>query len=101
MHRRRSEVQTVESWTPVDPLNLVTMKTCGPRRDQERATSCSLHAARELRSAPCPASIPAPPTEITKKQAEQVITAWIDDGLRRNVEFKDDKSRTQQGLGIP
>jgi TolB-like protein len=38
--------------------------------------------------------------EITKKQAEKIVDAWINDGLLRYVQFKDNKSREWQGLAL-
>jgi hypothetical protein len=39
--------------------------------------------------------------EITKKQAEKIVNAWInDDGGLRYVKFQDEKSRDRQGLGV-
>jgi hypothetical protein len=38
--------------------------------------------------------------EITKKQAEKIIEAWIKDGLLQYVEFKDERSRKRDGLAL-
>src|SRR5262249_54521922 len=90
------EVQTVEPWTPVDPMALVA--------------DGDLRAAvfTEIQNAPPHALYTAHGNsgqrhvlqifqrhlpEITKRQAEKIIDAWIKDGLLQYVEFKDERSR--------
>lgn len=97
------EVQTVEPWTPVDPMTLV---------GDENLRNAIL---TEIENAPPHALYTAHANsgqrhvvqmfqrhlaEITKKQAEQIIEAWINDDLLRYVEFKDNRSRDRQGLAV-
>ncbi len=97
------EVQTVEPWTPVDLMVLV---------DDEALRGAIL---TEIESAPAHALYSARPNagqrhvwallqrhlpDITKKQAERIVAAWISDGVLREVSFKDNKSRERQGLGV-
>jgi hypothetical protein len=97
------EVQTVEPWTPVDPMTLV-----GDENLREAILA-------EIKSAPPHALYTAHANsgqrhvwqmfqrhlpEITKKQTERIINAWIDDGLLRYADFKDNKSRDRQGLAL-
>lgn len=97
------EVQTVEPWTPVDPMALVG--------DEDLRDAI----LTEIGSAPAHALYSAHPNsgqrhvwsifrrhlpDITKRQAERIIAAWISDGVLREVSFKDNKSRERQGLGV-
>ena len=97
------EVQTVEPWTPVDPMALVADESL---RDAILA---------EISSAPPHALYTAHTNsgqrhifhifksrlpEITKKQAEKIIDTWINDRLLRYVPFKDNKCRDRQGLAL-
>jgi hypothetical protein len=38
--------------------------------------------------------------EITRKQSEKIIEAWIKDDLLHYVQFKDNKCRDRQGLAL-
>jgi hypothetical protein len=97
------EVQTVEPWTPVDPMTLVADEDLRDAVLTEignapphalytaHANSGERHVWQTFKR-----HLP----EITKKQAEKIINAWIDDGLLWYVEFKDNKSRPRQGLAL-
>jgi hypothetical protein len=97
------EVQTVEPWTPVDPMTLLADEDL---RDAILA---------EINNAPPHALYSAHANsgqrhvvhvfkrhlaEITRKQAEKIIEDWIKDGLLQYVEFKDERSRKRDGLAL-
>ena len=39
-------------------------------------------------------------SDITKKQTEKIVNAWIDEGRLRCIDFQDDRSRPRQGLAV-
>ena len=97
------EVQTVEPWTPVDPMALVADENL-----QETILA-------EINNAPPHALYSAHANsgqrhvwhmfkrhlpEITKKQAEKIIDIWLRDDLLKYVQFKDNKCRDRQGLAL-
>jgi hypothetical protein len=97
------EVQTVEPWTPVDPMTLLADEDL---RDAILA---------EINNAPPHALYSAHANsgqrhvwqmfkrhlpEITRKQSEKIIEAWIKDDLLHYVQFKDNKCRDRQGLAL-
>jgi hypothetical protein len=97
------EVQTVEPWTPVDLTVLVN--------DEDLRSAIFT----EIENAPPHALYSAHPnsgqrhvfqifkrhlSDITKKQTEKIVNAWIDEGRLRCIDFQDDRSRPRQGLAV-
>jgi hypothetical protein len=97
------EVQTVEPWTPVDPMTLVGDEDLRNAilTEIENAPSHALYTAHANSGQRHVVQMfQRHLAEITKKQAEQIIEAWINDDLLRYVEFKDNRSRDRQGLAV-
>ena len=97
------EVQTVEPWTPVDPMTLVADEDLRDAILAEinnapphalyttHANSGQRHVWQIFQQ-----QLP----EITKKQAEKIVNAWIDEKLLQYVDFKDERSRGRKGLAL-
>src|SRR5262249_48350352 len=97
------EVQTLEPWTPVDPMALVADEDLRDAILTEISNAppnslYSAHANSGQRHVFHIFKCDLP--EITKKQAEKIIEAWIKDDLLHYVPFKDHKCRERQGLAV-
>jgi hypothetical protein len=97
------EVQTVEPWSPVDPMTLV---------DDDGLRNAIL---AEIKNAPPHALYTIHPQskdrhilevfkrhlpEITKKQSQEIIEVWKIEGLVREVEFTDNTRHKRKGLTL-
>jgi hypothetical protein len=96
-------VQTVEPWTPVDPMTLVNDEDLrntilAEIKNAPPHALYSAHANSEQRHVWQMFKRHLP--EITKKQAEKIIDAWLRDCLLQYVQFKDNKCRDRQGLAL-
>ena len=97
------EVQTVEPWTPVDPMILVGDDDLREAILAEigGAPSHALYSAHANSGQRHVLTIfQRHLPDITRRQAERIIDAWITGGLLQYVEFKDNKSRDRKGLAV-
>jgi hypothetical protein len=97
------EVQTVEPWTPVDPMNLVDdadlrdailteIKNAPPHAlYTAHAQSKDRHILEVFKR-----RLP----EISKKQCQKIIGTWMISGLVREVEFLDNTRHNRKGLAL-